>query len=605
MMRQKSLFNPKLALEDLKQNKHIIILYTVALLLCTLLPALLCYSNYLENVKENAYALGTCANLLEIANPFVMILTFTAAFIFVILQFNYLYKQSSVIFVHSMPYTRANIIITKYISGLIGLVVPIILVSLINMLCAKIIGVDYIVPRKEFAAVAAYCALSTLFCYSVMVLAQTVSSGIFSLFISSAFLFLLYPVTKLVAAGLVSVYLKSYGIETLFSRELDFIFPFWKVASATDSSAGLTWGFSAYLVITSLILLAVSAVVYSKRKSENSNKFFAFDGVNKFLKYYITVFLAMGAGVLTGTAAGGSFGISYIMYIIAAIIIFAVLQAIFDKNIKNMFANKLSLGAVLLVITAIVCAFKFDVLNLNNHVPDARKTNSITVTVPLEFSDGLVTQNEYTFTDKRIIEKSILLMKSGEPAYNRGWTSDDGLKNIKFQTDKYKKLGISRCVLVPTEDYKNFAAAIFESEEFKATLVPDSSQIKKVNWAYVNLNTTNENFNIGTREQIERLLTAYASDIKNVTSEDFANKKAVCCIEYEITVSDPAIVRSSTRYVYTRVPVYESCTETMRLIDKYYKDWQEDAAEAKNADGAENSDNEQNADNAESESAAE
>ena len=159
-------------------------------------------------------------------------------------------------------------------------------------------------------------------------------------------------------------------------------------------------------------------------------------------------------------------------------------------------------------------------------------------------------------------------------------------------------------MLVPTEDYKNFAAAIFESEEFKATLVPDSSQIKKVNWAYVNLNTTNENFNIGTREQIEKLLTAYASDIKSIASEDFANKKAVCCIEYELPVSDPAIVRG-TRYVYTRVPVYESCTETMRLIDKYYKDWQEDAAETENADGAENSDNAQNADNAESEGTAE
>ena len=592
MTHQKSLFNPKLAFEDMKQNKHVIILYTVILLLCTLFPASLEYSNYFEDTVNNSYGLASAADFLALANPFVMILTFAAAFIIVILQFNYLYKQNSVIFVHSMPYTRANIIVTKYISGLLTAVLPILWAGLINMLAAKIMGIDYLMSYTDYTKIMFYTMLTTVFSYSVMVMAQTVSSSIFSLFIASSFVFLLYPITKCVGAGMVSAYLKTYNIETLFSRELDFIFPFWKVAMTEDASSALTAGMTAYLIISSIVMLVISALVYSKRKSENSNKFFAFNAVNKFLKYYITIVLALGIGALTGTAAGGNFGISYIMYILSAIIIFAVLQAIFDKNIKNMFANKLSLGAVLLIITAVVCVFKFDVLKLNERVPDANETKSIDITIPLRYDD-FVSDGKNEFTDKKIIEKAILLMKNSEPAYNRGWTTDDGLSAVTFVTDKYKKLGISRRVLVKKADFDEFSKALFASEEFKNQLAPDDKQVKSINWTYVHYDGTD--FNVLTKAKIEKLLKTYSAELKNVTADEFANGNAVGSIEYEIPAEKSNGLMPVHSYIYRRSPVFESCTETVKLIKQYRAEFEE---AVKNADKGDET-AEDNAENAE------
>lgn len=592
MTHQKSLFNPKLAFEDMKQNKHVIILYTVILLLCTLFPASLEYSNYFEDTVNNSYGLASAADFLALANPFVMILTFAAAFIIVILQFNYLYKQNSVIFVHSMPYTRANIIVTKYISGLLTAVLPILWAGLINMLAAKIMGIDYLMSYTDYTKIMFYTMLTTVFSYSVMVMAQTVSSSIFSLFIASSFVFLLYPITKCVGAGMVSAYLKTYNIETLFSRELDFIFPFWKVAMTEDASSALTAGMTAYLIISSIVMLVISALVYSKRKSENSNKFFAFNAVNKFLKYYITIVLALGIGALTGTAAGGNFGISYIMYILSAIIIFAVLQAIFDKNIKNMFANKLSLGAVLLIITAVVCVFKFDVLKLNERVPDANETKSIDITIPLRYDD-YVSDGKNEFTDKKIIEKAILLMKNSEPAYNRGWTTDDGLSAVTFVTDKYKKLGISRRVLVKKADFDEFSKALFASEEFKNQLAPDDKQVKSINWTYVHYDGTD--FNVLTKAKIEKLLKTYSAELKNVTADEFANGNAVGSIEYEIPAEKSNGLMPVHSYIYRYSPVFESCSETVKLIKQYRAEFEE---AVKNADNG-NEKSEDNADNAE------
>ena len=595
MTHQKSLFNPKLAFEDMKQNKHVIILYTVILLLCTLFPASLEYSNYFEDTVNNSYGLASAADFLALANPFVMILTFAAAFIIVILQFNYLYKQNSVIFVHSMPYTRANIIVTKYISGLLTAVLPILWAGLINMLAAKIMGIDYLMSYTDYTKIMFYTMLTTVFSYSVMVMAQTVSSSIFSLFIASSFVFLLYPITKCVGAGMVSAYLKTYNIETLFSRELDFIFPFWKVAMTEDASSALTAGMTAYLIISSIVMLVISALVYSKRKSENSNKFFAFNAVNKFLKYYITIVLALGIGALTGTAAGGNFGISYIMYILSAIIIFAVLQAIFDKNIKNMFANKLSLGAVLLIITAVVCVFKFDVLKLNERVPDANETKSIDITIPLRYDD-YVSDGKNEFTDKKIIEKAILLMKNSEPAYNRGWTTDDGLSAVTFVTDKYKKLGISRRVLVKKADFDEFSKALFASEEFKNQLAPDDKQVKSINWTYVHYDGTD--FNVLTKAKIEKLLKTYSAELKNVTADEFANGNAVGSIEYEIPAEKSNGLMPVHSYIYRRSPVFESCSETVKLMKQYRAEFEE---AVKNADNGNETaeDNAENAENAE------
>lgn len=595
MTHQKSLFNPKLAFEDMKQNKHVIILYTVILLLCTLFPASLEYSNYFEDTVNNSYGLASAADFLALANPFVMILTFAAAFIIVILQFNYLYKQNSVIFVHSMPYTRANIIVTKYISGLLTAVLPILWAGLINMLAAKIMGIDYLMSYTDYTKIMFYTMLTTVFSYSVMVMAQTVSSNIFSLFIASAFVFLLYPITKSVLACMVSVYLKAYSIETLFSRELDFIFPFWKVAMTEDASSALTLGFSAYLVISSIVMLILSVLVYTKRKSENSNKFFAFNAVNKFLKYYITIVLALGVGGLTGAAAGGSFGISYIMYILSAIIIFAVLQAIFDKNIKNMFANKLSLGAVLLIITAVVCVFKFDVLKLNERVPDANETKSIEITYPLRYDD-FVSDVTFKFTDKKIIEKAILLMKNSGPAYGRGWTTDDGLSAVTFETDRYRKLGISRRVLVKKADFDEFSKALFASEEFKNQLAPDDKQVKSINWTYVHYDGTD--FNVLTKAKIEKLLKTYSAELKNVTADEFANGNAVGSIEYEIPAEKSNGLMPVHSYIYRRSPVFESCTETVKLIKQYRAEFEEAVKNADNGDETAE-DNAENAENAE------
>lgn len=570
MTHQKSLFNPKLAFEDIKQSKHVIILYTVALLLCTLLPAALNFSNYHD--EETYFYLNSCAEFLSLANPFVMIFTFAMAFIFVILQFNYLYKPSSVIFVHSMPYTRANIIVTKYISGILSLLLPLIWVALINMLASKIMGVDYLISYTTLAKTAAYCILSVMFCYSVMVLAQTVSSGIFALLIAASFIFLIYPITKMVLAGLVTTYLKTYDIETIFSSEIDYIFPFWKIAQIDTAESGLTIGFSVYLIVLSIAMLVISAFIYTKRKSENSNKFFAFNIVNKFLKYYITIVLSLGVGALTASAADGSFAIAYIMYIVSAIIIFAVLQAIFDKNIKNMFANKLCLGAVLVVVSAVVFAFNFDVLKLNDKVPDARETKNITLRIPMNFGTDYYSTSNFTFENKEIIEKSILLMKKGESAKNRGWTSDDGWRDITFITDQYKKLGISRRVLLNKDECKEFLRFIYGTEEFKQQFLPSSDNFKNITYAYIEgYGENNEHFEI-YKKSIEKLVTAYSNDIKNITADEFVDGKAIFNFEIEVPVN-PKSDFDVTRYDYKRFPVFESCTKTIEAADEIYKNW--------------------------------
>ncbi|UKI36160.1 MAG: hypothetical protein L6V93_19690 [Clostridiales bacterium] len=65
----------------MKQNKHVIILYTV--IFAVMHAFSLRRSNIqtiFEDTVNNSYGLASAAQFLALANPFVMILTFAAAF---------------------------------------------------------------------------------------------------------------------------------------------------------------------------------------------------------------------------------------------------------------------------------------------------------------------------------------------------------------------------------------------------------------------------------------------------------------------------------------------------------------------------------------------
>ncbi len=568
MMRQKSLFNKNLFFEDIKQNKHIMILYTAFLLLITTLPAIISYNNYVMSNNGSVYLLRECAEMLSLANPFVMLLNCGVAVIFVLLQFGYLYKTSSVIFYHSMPITRKNMLITKFLAGFVCMLIPIIIAFLVNSALNVIIGVQYIISMRELLEILCAVILATLFMYSVVTFAQTLCSNVFALVILTAFIFLLYPITKAVAVGTFTAYMPTYNM-SLNLPLADYIYPIWIISEKSTVLKHFTPSFALYLVIVPIILITLSAIIYSKRKSENTNKFFAFDVVNKFLKYYITICLSFGVGtIIRENTAEANLVILYIVHIVATVLIFSVLQAIFDKNIKNMFANKKQMAIVALLILLVVTAFEVDVFKIDKMTPDVNKTEKVYVRMPLVSKDGrFYNSSEMVFEDKQNIENAVNLLKLGKPMKNFGWTIDDDIVDIRFATPSYNKIGISRSFYVSGAEYEKFMSRVYDTKEYKAQIY-DLTHYSLSERRAIDISVPNEQYGYKRIEYIsDKKINEILETLKKEGMEKNYNDIKDDAIVYIFSYETKHINESGGwDYDWREAPIFESFEKTVELI---------------------------------------
>ncbi|MBE7037608.1 MAG: ABC transporter permease [Ruminococcaceae bacterium] len=579
MTHQKSLFNKNLFFEDLKQNKHIMILYTIFLLLATTLPAMIMYNSYLES--RHFYMLSDVAEMLSMANPFVTIINTAAAVIFVILQFGYLYKTNSVIFYHSMPITRKNMLVTKFLAGFFAMIIPILFTFMVNLSLNVIIGFQFWVSVANMFKIIAAVLLTTLFTYSVVMFAQSFCSNVFALIIAVMFIFLLYPVTKVVAVGTFIAYMPTYYVNLTLPLA-DYFYPMWITFSKTGLLKIFTPSFAIYLVIMPIILVSLSAIIYSKRKSENTNKFFAFDIVNKFLKYYITICLGIGFGTLIRANVNSmNIIINFVVHTMAIVVIFSILQAIFEKNIKNMFANKKMMLLVIICILVFVTIVEVDIFKIDKMVPDADKTNEIYIDMPVfSRNDYYYSSDELKFSERKSIEGAINLMKTGKISKDRYPSRDEKVVYLNFSTSKYQKWGIKRRIFVSNEEFDKFLELVFDTKEYKDQLygfdniyIPENGKYG-LHIAHVKgENVGSEYFYIrNEKEKTNLVINTLKEEAYSAKYSDIRGEKTTYFIECEYRKDEK---NGGYRYNYRQIPVFESFEKTNEVLDMFYNEHKE------------------------------
>jgi len=490
----------------------------------------------------------------------------------------YLYKTKSVIFYHSMPITREALLVTKFVSGFVCIIIPVIITFIVNLLLNIIIGFQFWVGVFEMFKILCAIILTTLFIYSVVTFAQILCSNVFALVIVTAFLFLLYPITKLVATGTFSTYMSTYYVNLTFPL-VDYIYPVWITFTKRDLNQLFTLKLAIYLIIMPIIIVFVSAIIYSKRKSENTNKFFAFDFVNKFLKYYITVCLGIGFGTLVRSSIdSNNLIINFVVHTVAIIVIFSILQAIFDKNIKNMFANKKIMLVLTLCVLVFVTIAEVDVFKIDNMVPNIEKTNEIYIDMPvISRNTHYYSSDELKFSERKSIEGAINLIKIGKSGKNRYPSRDEGVVVLNLSTPKYQKWGVKRRIIISNDEFDKFLELVFDTKEYKDQVygfdnihIPEKSKYglhialvkgKDVGTEYFYIKNDEEKTKLLINTLKEEAYKAKYSDIKNQNTKYFIE------CEYKKERKD-----GGYSYNYRQVPVFESFEKTNEVLDMFYNE---------------------------------
>lgn len=365
-MTSRSSCNSQLLFKTIKQNKAFIILHTIVLFLCTLMPA----------IMEEPLRLDLSANqkkwiaeyLLFDAVPLFSFVAMVAAFFVAFFVFSYLFRKDSTVMMHAFPITRTRLYLMRFLAAAVMLLVSPVVVFFINLLLNTVWGF------------AAYYSIGQAFINLLMILshyviylaifsfAAVISCHFFSYLAMSLFVMFAIPLTEVIIFGNIQEWFSSWSynpsnwifIACPFAAILNESLPMFLLENFLYGAACFVLGF----------------IALKKRKSENGNGFLGFPKWQNAFKYYLTFMAAFGVGV--GLRIGSGF-VGDIWYFIAAFMAFVLLQGVFERSLHGMFRNMKKLIVVGLVILCVLIVGETDLFGIDNFVFPRSLTHTITV----------------------------------------------------------------------------------------------------------------------------------------------------------------------------------------------------------------------------------
>ena len=354
---QKYLCSKKSIKETVLQSKYMMILHLVVLFLASAFSSITIYNEYLGNMTELQYrSWGKIEEFLSMTGAVGMIASTAVGFVTAYLMFSFLFNKNSVIFYHSMPYKRSNIFLSRYISGIITIAIPLLIEFAINTVIYMYFKNSPPVAKGELCAYSTIVKgfllafLQYVVVFSAGAFAAGISGNIFAMAGITAFVFLVAPVTAAVVEACIDEWFITYNLNIVYNPFK--IFP--PAMSLVFLRNEVMTSDIVYAIIFSIAITLIGLVLYIYRKSENTNKFFAYKCIGTILKYYITTIVTLGFGLVFIAASNNNVIITFIGYILVSFIVYAVIQAVFDMNFRQMFKNLKSYALYAVIFIAII-----------------------------------------------------------------------------------------------------------------------------------------------------------------------------------------------------------------------------------------------------------
>ncbi|MBQ2896786.1 MAG: hypothetical protein IJE46_00495 [Clostridia bacterium] len=509
-------YSLKLFKESLKQSRHIMIMHTILLLLATILPAQIAIADLAERIKEYYPTIlnmrADYTYLISGFSFFAMVVMHLASFS--TMSFSYLYNSRSAIFYGTLPYKKSTMFFARYLSGIVSLLIPVIICYIVNAFVflghnELLGGVDFIWYTKNWM----FVALTYLLIYSLCTFAANLSCNTFAQLIIMGAMILLYPSVVFILAETVNVMMNTYMID--YSLNAFYIFPpFAAVFRASDINYTIT---SIIAIIESIALTGLGYVGYIKRRTEKVNNFFAFSSVNSVLKYFITFLCSAGFGLLLAAVNRSNKEIAYIGYIVFGFVGYAIIQMIFEKTPKAMFKNMKGLIIFLVIISLLASIPVFDILKLEEKMPNPEKFEKVAITKIDSVSSYWNGDTEIVLTQPESIKAACKLYAKGEQK----------LQNYgrRFRLTPNNSIFTRRTYALSIEDITEFLKSVYNNNDYKNAIKIQDDAFDRFGTDlryryYINKNAFYGRKEVADKEIINKLVETFNSDLINTKAED-------------------------------------------------------------------------------------
>lgn len=518
--------------------------------------------------------------------------------------FSYLFDRRKVDMYHSVPVSKNRRFAVVYVNGLVIYLTA----SLSGLALGMILSAAQGAVNGEVIASAGLSFVWHFFFflvfYHMMILAVMLTGN---RFVTGA-LFLMFALYEFLVSdmfeGLKGMFFDTYSVHFLqdepkFSTFYDCIMNIWQIKNAPDAAAAakIAMPIVAKWIGIAAVLLALGWYAYKKRPSETAGKAVAHRFWEPVLKVAAAIPVAFLVGRVVYDTSYQNETLLVVGMLAGGAILCAVMEVIYDFDIRSLFKHLLSSGIALAALLAIFCIFKWDLLGYDSYIPAQNKVESIAISADGYYdsywdeNQQYIEQSKYELNHMFLTDISPVLelaaqaeqadpeemgdnrsvyilyrLKSGVQKDRRIQVDYDDPKveellNQIFRTDAYQKgvfqvmtdqnllEGVTRIqytngpakVVIPVEEAGRLKDAwLKDMEQFDFTLVRHNRPCGFINFEYKNYNRKQflvyDSFE-NTIAELKKLEAYYPMELDAADIESVT----VTCYHNELTQQDNAV----------------------------------------------------------------
>ena len=327
--------------------------------------------------------------------------------------FRYLFRCNMVDTYHSMPIKRKTLFLVNYFNGLLLWFVPFFISLMITVVLALCGGSGAVVAMgmqgtllKEMAVSVVALVVAFLLVYQLVLVAVMLCGNVFNTIVSTAIL----GVALMSAFGMRLFFLEIYqethcGIgEDIIMEKLCFTSPLVSAVHLLVSRVGEN--FLRHLLVNFLVAAALGVLayfLYLRRPSELAEQGIKNKVATAIMKIITAIVAGMGGWLVFALIGNMSLAWGIFGGVLVSVIVFGVLDIIFNMDFKAFFAHKKLMILSTMLTLSIGFIHQWDLLGYDTYLPKKDKIESLAIDARFQnrnyFEEDILQRMEYTDVD--------------------------------------------------------------------------------------------------------------------------------------------------------------------------------------------------------------
>ena len=503
--------------------------------------------------------------------------------------FHYLHVRSQVDFFHALPITRPQMFRMRVLIGVLAVVPAYLLSVLLSCgVCAAYGYADAIdVPLLLwsvcvhvifFLVIYAASVLAAVLCGNTLVsllLCAWIQAGLaFGTVILDQLLYIFYPA--------------RWPVDDDFASWLSPVTISYRLLDGIEDLGAVP---AILALIGAIAVLFAAGRLFRARKSEHAGVSMAFPGMEQPLKLFMVTVLGVGCGLLVQTITG-SWWIMFVGMVFGGVLTACVAEIVYDLDFHSLFRRRKSLLIYGAVCAAVMAFMAMDTTGWNSRLPER---GEVTEAYLNSYCSSWNCSAQNARPQK---EEDILCLKSEENVdriYKSAQMGADTIRrnrkdirgSMRYASDRYEVLfrlendkTFKRTYYLPsdTAELAENGAKVRFSEEYREQFTAEAqaernkeriSKLMAGNYWEVENNVVKT---IDDSQAIIDILTTLKRESMDITREYAEQHAPVFMLNALTEQEEQEILRQGGNMYWNSffyIPVYESETETLRLLKKH------------------------------------